>query len=144
MELVDKVLQRIAVSNLNTNPLKKDWGVTHTDFLGYEMTHTSSKPMKIDALLKMSPPSNRKQVRNCLGAVNFYKYIMPCQTHVLAPLTRLTGQVPFEWTTSCQQAFDKMKAPVLAIDKLNMYADLNKSFPIICNASDYQLGSCIL
>ena len=61
------------------------------------MTPTSFNPMKneIDVLPKMSAPSNRKQVRSFLGAINFYKYMWPRFTHVLAPLTRLTGQVPF-------------------------------------------------
>ena len=60
--LMDKVLQRMAGSNLKTSPLKCNWGVTETDFLGYEMTPTSCMPMKnkIDSLLKMSAPSNQK------------------------------------------------------------------------------------
>ena len=36
-----------------------------------------------------------------------------------------------------------MKA-ILATDCLNTYADLDKPFTIVCGASDYQLGSCIL
>ena len=72
LALVDKVLQRIADS-LKTNPLKYDWGVKETDFLRYEMTPTSWKPMmkKIDALLKISAPSNQKQVRSFLGDINY-------------------------------------------------------------------------
>ena len=66
LKLVEKVLQRIAESNLKTNPLKCSWGVKETDFLGYEMTLTSCKPMKkkIDALLKMSTPSYFQQETN--------------------------------------------------------------------------------
>ena len=66
LELVDKVLQRIVGSNLKTNPLKCNWEVTETDFLGYKMTPISCKTIKnkIDALLKMSALSNRKQVRS--------------------------------------------------------------------------------
>ena len=73
LSLVDKVLQQIAESHLKTDPLKCDWGVKGTSFLGYEMVSTSCKPMKkkINALLKMSARSNRKQVRNLLGAINF-------------------------------------------------------------------------
>ena len=109
--LVDKVLQRITDNNLKTNPLKCNWGVKQTNFLGYEMTSTSCKPMKnkIDALLEMSAPSNRKQVRSFLGAINFYKYMWPRRTHVLAPLTRLAGQVPFNWKPACQQVFNSFE-----------------------------------
>ena len=49
LELVDRVLQRITESNLKTNPLKCNWGVKQTDFLGYELTRiTQDEP----------PPSN--------------------------------------------------------------------------------------
>ena len=82
LKLVDKFLQRIAESNLQTNPLKCNWGVKQTDFLGYEMTSASCKPMnkKIDALRKMSAPSNQKQVRSFLVAINFCKSILPRHT----------------------------------------------------------------
>ena len=100
---MNKVLQRIADSNLKANPLKCNWGVTKTDSLGYEMTSNSCKPMKnkIDVLLKMSAHSNKKQVRSFLGAINFYKSMWPRRAHVLAPLTRLTGQVTFDWDPAC-------------------------------------------
>ena len=65
------------------------------------------------------------------------------QTHVMAPLTEMTGDVPFRWTQECQWAFDEIKA-VLASDCMNRYADLDKPFKIVCDASKYQLGSCIL
>ena len=73
LEFVDKVLLRLAASNLKTNSLKCNWGVCEPDFLGYEMTPDSCKPMKtkINALLKMSAPNNKKQIRSFVGAVNF-------------------------------------------------------------------------
>ena len=100
---------------------------------------------KVDALLKMSVPSNQKQVGSILVAINFYRSMRPMRTHPLTPLTRLTpGQVPFNCDPACQEdAFDEMKA-VLATDCLNMYAGLNKTLTVVCNASDYQLESCTL
>ena len=98
---------------------------------------------KIDVLLKMSAPFNRKQVGSFLGAINFYKSMWPRRTHILAPFTRLIGLVPFNWEAACQQALNEMKA-VLATECLNVYVDLNKSFTIVWDASDYQLRSCIL
>ena len=88
----------------------------------------------------MSPPVNRKQVMSFFGAVNLYKSTMrPMYTLVLAPLlSRLTEQVPFVREPTYQYAFDGRKV-VLAIDFLNMNADLNKPFAIACNTSDSQL-----
>jgi hypothetical protein len=55
----------------------------------------------------MQPPVNTKQCRSFIGAVNFYRDLWPRRSHVLHPLTTLTGKV---------------------------YTD----------ASDYQLGACIM
>ena len=61
----------------------------------------------------------------------------------MAPLTRLTEEVPWDWTPECQFTFDEIKA-VLASDCMNRYTDLDKLFTIVCDASDYQVGSCIM
>jgi transposase InsO family protein len=145
MAIVTKILERLAKNNLKTNPLKCEWAVKKTDFLGYIMTPTSVKPMpnKVEALLRMSPPKNKKQLRSFIGGINFYNSMWPRRTHVMTPLTEMTGDVPFRWTRECQWAFVEIKA-VLASDCMNRYADLTKPFTIVCDASDYQLGSCIL
>ena len=116
-----------------------------TDFLGYIMTPTSCKlmPNKVEALILMAAPKNQKQLRSFTGGINLYNSMWPQRTHVMAPLTRLTGDVSWDWTDDCQFTFNEIKA-VLASDCMNRYTDLDKPFTIICDASNYQLGSCIM
>ena len=66
-------LSALANNGLKANPLKCEWAVQNTDFLGYDMTPKHCKPMKnkIDALLLMDRPQNKKQVRSFVGGVNF-------------------------------------------------------------------------
>lgn len=99
MELVSKILACLAAKGFKTNMLKYKWGVQTTYFLGFVMTPMECKPMtkKIDALLMMSPPRNKKQLRSFLGGVNFYKLMFPRSSHTLRPLTALTGDKPFVW-----------------------------------------------
>ena len=68
----------------------------------------------------------------------------------MAPLTAKTGAPkkgerapPFVWSSEMQKAFDQMKA-LLAADVLCAYPNHNKPFHIFTDASNYQLGACIM
>ena len=67
----------------------------------------------------------------------------PRRSHLLAPLSNLTGNVRFEWTKECQQAFETMKS-ILVTDVLLAYPNRNLPFDIYADASDYQMGAAIL
>jgi len=145
LAVVDQVLHRLQANGFSCNPLKCKWAVQETDFLGYWLTPTGVRPWrkKIDAILKMAPPKNNSELRSFLGAVTYYRTMWPRRSHILSPLTKLTGRGTFEWTREHQEAFDNMKS-IMAQEVLLVYPDSNKPYDIYTDASDYQMGACIL
>jgi RNase H-like domain found in reverse transcriptase len=90
----------------------------------------------------MQAPTNIKQIRAFFGMVRYYHNMWPCCSHILAPLTELTGKKTFVWEDKHQQAFEQMKA-LIATDALLAYPNHNKPFDIETDASKYQLGAII-
>ena len=66
------------------------------------------------------------------------------RSHILAPLTELTGHTnkKFVWRQEHQKAFDAAEA-LIATETLMRYPDHNKPFHIYTDASDLQLGAVI-
>ena len=116
------------------------------------MTHTGLKPWKkkTDAVLKLEAPKTLKELRGFIGTVNYYRDMWPHRAHILKPLMSQTGapkkgqtQQQYVWMEEMQTAFNQMKV-LVAMDVLCAYSNHNKPFHIHTNASDYQLGLCIM
>ncbi len=145
MALLSKFLTLLQDNGFTVNPLKCEWAVKETYWLGYWLTPMGLKPWKkkIDAVLQMQPATNLKQLRGFIGMVNYYRDMWPPLTAKTDAPKKGVQTPPFKWTSKIQKAFEEIKA-LMAAEVLCAYPDHNKPFKICTDASNYQLGACIM
>jgi hypothetical protein len=94
----------------------------------------------------MDRPCNATELHMVIGWINYYRDMWPSRAHILKPLTdqsSLKKRAPIKWTDEMQKAFDKMRL-LMAANALEAYPDHNKRFDVYTDASDFQLGACLI
>jgi hypothetical protein len=94
----------------------------------------------------MDHPRNATELRMFIGCISYNRDMWPTHAHILKPLTDqsvLKKRAPIKWTDDMQQTFNKMRL-LMAADALAAYPDHNKRFDVYTDASDFQLGACII
>jgi hypothetical protein len=148
VNLLATILWQLRENGFTINPLKCEWAVKETNWLGYWLTPQGLKPWKkkIDTILHMYCPCNTTELRMFIGCINYYHDMWPSCAHILKPLTDWSGlkkKDPIEWTDEMKKVFDKMHL-LMAADALAAYPDHNKQFDVYTDDSDFQLGACII
>ena len=97
----------------------------------------------MDAILQLDRLKTIKHIRAFLRAVDYYRDIWPRRAHVLKLPTDKYGTKTFVLTDEMEKAFKEMKS-LMAMDCLRQYPNHNLGFDINTDASDYQMGPCIM
>ena len=144
-ENTKKVLQRLRENDLFLKPTKCEFNKTKVEYLGMviEEGRISMDPGKLKGIREWPAPTTVKQVRGFLGFGNFYRRFIRHFSNLAKPLNDLLKKDhKFEWTDTCQKAFDELKKrfteePVL------MMPDQTKPFQIETDASKYATGAVL-
>ena len=98
---------------------------------------------KIEAIEKLPPPSSVKGIRSFLGHAGFYRRFMKDFSQIEKPLSNLLVQgTPFEFDAQCMRAFSVLKDK-LVLTPIVVAPDWSFPFELICDASDYAIGSVL-
>ena len=84
---LQEVFKRLHNVGLKVNLHKTELCQTTLDYLGYTLTPQGIKPQskKVEAIQRMLPPTNRRQLRRFLGMVNYYRDVWKRRSHIIAP-----------------------------------------------------------
>ena len=99
-------------------------------------------PAKVEAVHDWPIPNNKREVQQFIGFCNYYRRFILGFSAIARPLHRLTGNVPWEWTEECTQAFETLKQricdqPVLAVP------DDEGQFRIEADSSNFANGAIL-
>jgi hypothetical protein len=125
---MEQFLERLQKAKFRANLRKCYFGESIIDYLGYEITRDGIQPQpkKVEAILKLSQPKTKRQIRHFLGMINYNRDMWQKRSHILAPLTGLVSPlVKYKWGTEQQQAFDEIKQKV-SQDTLLAFPDFVK------------------
>ncbi|KAL9387950.1 hypothetical protein Peur_021074 [Populus x canadensis] len=142
---LEKVLERCEERNLVLNWEKCHFMVTHGIVLGHIVSSKGIEvdKSKVEVIQKLPTPRSVKDVRSFLGHAGFYRRFIHSFSTIAKPLCNLLSQdVQFDWTSKCQEAFEKLKG-LLTTAPIMQAPDWSLPFELMCDASDFAVGAIL-
>jgi len=142
---LQQVFLRLRSVGLLLHPKKCRFAEPSVLYLGHIVSKDGilPDPGKVSAVQQFPIPTTAKTVRQFLGLASYYRRFVPNFSKIAGPLYTLTKQtVPFQWTTSCQNSFERLKC-LLATPPVLAYPDFSLSFVLQTDASGDGLGAVL-
>ena len=140
---VEDVLQRLIKAGLKLKRSKTKVACQETLFLGHMIGEYGIKPNpnKVKAIRDMQAPKDLTSLRRILGMTGFFRRFIPNYGKIAFPLYGLIKDgVEWEWTDSCQKAFEALR-DALTSDSTLLYPDFAKKFFVTTDASGTGIGA---
>ena len=145
-ENLKELLGRCPQQGIRLNGEKTVFRQTEVTFLGYKIGKEGLKadPAKVEAVMKMKPPTNVTEIQRLTGMVNYLSRFLPRLSEVFKPIRKLTVKdTVWLWGQEQDQAFREIKNLVTSAPVLSYY-DQTKPLEIQCDASQSGIGSVLL
>ncbi|POM63540.1 Gag-pol fusion protein [Phytophthora palmivora] len=102
------------------------------EYLGFMLSSDGIQPQlkKVRAIMDLIAPKTKKQLRQFLGMINYYREMIPSKSAMLKSLTRMASpKATFMWTSVKNEVFEGVKK-ALANVVLLAFPDFTKPFDI--------------
>jgi len=142
--LVACILSKLCQHKLYLKPEKREFEKETVGYLGMVVSggEVRMEEKKVEAVRNWATPSWKKDLQRFLGFVNFYRKFIKDFSKIARPLHELTGNMPWEWLTHHQLAFDTLKGAISDAMILHTPRD-TRMFGIEADSSDFAIGSTL-
>ena len=145
MMKVHEVLQILSKAGFRVKAEKCKVAVKTTDWLGFQLTPEGIRPIqsKVQGISDRMRPTNIRQLRSLMGAVNQLNKFIPNLATICAPLRPLLRKdLPWKWTEVQESAFNQLKTEIQNVTEIKHF-QRNLPLRIICDASKDGLGAVL-
>jgi len=142
LDLFETFLATVVVPNqISLKAAKTGVGFPSVVFGGYKlgMNKRAVADKALAPIQDMTPPTDVPQLRRVLGLFVCFRTFIPNYATVAAPLTRLTGKVPWTWGKPEQEAFAAIRDAILERPAL-FNPDFSRPFFIDVDSSERGCG----
>ena len=138
-------MQRLDNSNINLKLGKCNFAAKNIEWVGYNLSQQGVAPInsKVQGISERLRPTNLKQLRSFLGAVNQFNKFIPDLAKLCFPFrTLLKKDNEWNWNTEQENAFTAVNEAIKKATTLNHFKR-NCPLRIICDASKSGLGAVL-
>ena len=142
---LEAVLQKLKEHNLRIKSTKCKFLQNSVEYLGQVVSAQGidTSERKVEAVLKMSPPTNQRSLRSFLGIVNHYGKFIPFLADLSAPLNKLLRKdAPFHWSVESEDSFKRIKEALTSTEVLAHF-DPKLPLGLACDASTVGIGAVL-
>jgi transposase InsO family protein len=146
LKTLDEVLHKLADYGFTCNPDKCLFFQDSVSYLGFRIDKTGKipDPARVEAIKRMPPPKNVKELEAFIGKINYYGQFISNFSSKCKILNQLRKKnARWNWTNDCQTAFNYLLEEISTATTLVHFDD---KLPIILatDASHYGIGAVIM
>ena len=144
-EQVCAVVERLAAYGIQVNLEKCLFAQREIEFLGKIVANGEIRvdQSKIEPIVNRPPPTNRKELMEVFGMINYYKeHIHHCAWKAQPMTNLLRKDVPWDWTPLCEERYRGLMADLVSPAVLAA-PTFSAPFILQTDASDVALGAVL-
>ena len=146
---LEEAIKRVQRAHLRLNARKFFFAATSVQYLGHTLSSEGVTPgnSKLEAIQKLAPPKNTKQLKSFLGLANYFRQYINGFSKIAEPFFKLTRK-DAHWPTldknfpaDAVRAFNELKAAITSKPVL-AYPNRGGKFTLMVDSAQGDANNC--